>query len=67
MSKEIGINIDDGKYYLVWVAPSPDFPEERIQDRWKFNSYLTAKWVADDINKQTKGVQGTYEVRKEVA
>ena len=55
------------KYYLVWVAPNSDFPEQRLDKVVPFDSFMVAKGIASQMNKETKGVQGTYEVRKETA
>ena len=63
----IGIELEDSKYYIVWVAPGPDFPEQRLEQVVPFDSFFVAKGVVSQMNKETKGVQGTYEVRKEVA
>ena len=66
MSQQIGIELEDSKYYIVWIAPNPDFPEERLKQVMPFDSFMVANGVASQMNQETKGVQGTYEVRKEV-
>ena len=30
------------KYYLVWVAPNPDFPEQRLDKVVPFDSFMVA-------------------------
>ena len=49
MSQQIGIELEDSKYYIVWVAPNPDFPAERLKQVMPFDSFMVANGVASQM------------------
>ena len=51
-------------YYIVWVAPNPEFPEEEFVNEDELLEYQDALKIADQLNNETKGSVGKYEVRK---
>ena len=70
------MNYSNDTYYVAWIPPNPEF-EERIavsSDKIKemadrplsgyFSRYNKAQSVADQLNRETKGASGRYEVRR---
>tara|TARA_Y100001951_G_scaffold80442_1_gene68421 strand:- start:44 stop:244 length:201 start_codon:yes stop_codon:yes gene_type:complete len=52
-------------YYIVWVAPNPEFPEENLHiNEGELLEYQDALKIADQLNHETKSSVGKYEVRK---
>ena len=51
-------------YYIVWVAPNPEFPEEEFVNEDELLEYQDALKLASQLNHETKGSIGKYEVRK---
>ena len=67
MGQQIGIELEDSKYYIVWVAPNPNWKEQKVKFIPELRSYMEAITICDQLNRETKGRQGKHEVRKEVA
>ena len=65
MKQQIGIELEDSKYYIVWVAPNPDFPEEKVTGVPELTRYMDAVNICAPLNRDTKGTKGVYEIRKE--
>jgi len=66
MKQQIGIELEDSKYYIVWVAPNPDFPEEKVNGLPELTRYMDAVNICDQLNRDTKEAKGVYEIRKEI-
>ena len=62
--QQIGIEIEHSKYYIVWIAPNPDFPEEKVNGLPELTRYMDAVNICDQLNRD--GTKGCYEIRKEL-
>ncbi|MBE91022.1 MAG: hypothetical protein CMM76_16475 [Rhodospirillaceae bacterium] len=70
------MNYSDDSYYVAWIPPNPEFDERVAYDSDKikemadrplsdyFNQYNQAQSVSDQLNRETKGAMGRYEVRR---